>query len=83
MVRKPAVANIILAKEFMTDDAKAAELRGIAQLLSHIQQTAQWTHVVEIADLNKFRLIQKPAKVRQALQEMSPNKAFVFVLHKC
>lgn len=83
MVRKPVVANVILAKAYYSDSAKAAELSSIAQMLGHIQQTAQWAEVVEVADLKKFRFIQKPAKVRQALQDISPDKAFVFVLHKC
>lgn len=83
MIQKPVVASIILAKELYTESAKAAELRCITQMLGHIQQTAKWAEVVEVADLNKFRFIQKPAKIRQALQDLSPDKAFVFVLHKC
>ncbi|WP_416440423.1 hypothetical protein [Phnomibacter sp. MR] len=83
MIRKPLMANVILAKEFYSESAKAAELHCIEQMLGHIQQTAKWADVVEVADLNKFRFIQKPAKIRQALQDLSPDKAFVFVLHKC
>ena len=83
MIRKPLVANVILAKEFYSESAKAAELHCIEQMLGHIQQTAKWAEVVEVADLKKFRLIQKPAKVRQALQVLSSDKPFVFVLHKC
>jgi len=42
MIRKPLVANVILAKEFYSESAKAAELHCIEQMLGHIQQTAKW-----------------------------------------
>ena len=56
-------------------------LLEIHAMLFKIEQVEQFYQNIEVVDLNKRKIIQKPHLVKRSLKD-NPEKPFVFAYHK-
>ncbi len=72
----------VVRKEHDDADMLEAAARELEQLVLTAIEPAARCHAVEIIDLNRYRLISKPAKVLEHLRHGDCDKPFVFCTSK-
>lgn len=72
----------VVRKEHDDADTLEAAARELEQLVLTAIEPAARCHAVEIIDLNRYRLISKPAKVLEHLRQHDCDKPFVFCASK-
>ena len=72
---------IVSKMPFLRDSALEKELHQITRLLYNVESSQNYFLATEVIDLNRFRIIRKPNKVREALSKLV-SKPFVFICNK-
>jgi len=73
---------LLVVKSHHDEQDLQTEVKLLEQLLPKATRLEAVARCTEIADLNRYRLISHPEKVKQALLKFSPDKAFVFLICK-
>ena len=73
---------VIAKKKQLTDAAFQREIAFLAKVLYSQQNTNNFLLATQVIDLYKYRIIQKPHLIQQALKKDSSSKPFVFICNK-
>jgi hypothetical protein len=66
-------------KDIIASDVYSAVL--LASYMRYVKQSKTYTDSLEVIDLQKYKVLKQPVKVRQAIRERS-DIPFVFVIGK-
>lgn len=69
---------VLTKKETMNSRELEQEVELLVDLLYHVEQIDAFCVANEIIDLNRYKIIQKPHLIKQALREKK-LKPFVFI----
>ena len=73
---------LLVVKSHQDEQELQTEVKLLEQILPKATRLDAMSICTEVADLNRYRLIGHPEKVKQALLNFTPDKAFVFLIGK-
>ena len=72
---------VITSKEYLAPEVFKREVEFLTIVLYSERSTRDFYIANEVIDINKYKIIQKPNLVEQAIKKYG-NKAFVFICNK-